>query len=347
MMPEHSSANLRLATVVAILLAALLFVTSAPANADILANVKQRKSLLCGVDPGVPGFATVDDQRRWSGFDVDYCRAIAAAVLGDARAVTFVPLTARERFKAVADASVDVVIRNTEWTMARDTSFGVTFVGVDFYNGEGFMVRRALGINSALQLSGAKVCVETGSTTEIAVASYFKAHGMNYVPVMVGAGGERGAYETGQCDAFTGDLVTLYSQRLLLSAPDDSVVLPEIVTKEPYGPLVMQSDYRWQSVVRWVHFALLDAEELGVTAANVTAMRQSDSSDIRQLLGTDGTLGKSIGLDAAWAANAIAAVGNYGEIFDRNLGSGSSLQIPRGLNALWTDGGIQFAPPIR
>jgi general L-amino acid transport system substrate-binding protein len=346
MMSEPSFANLRFGTVVAALVAALLLVLVAPASADVLANVKQRKSLLCGVDPGVPGFATVDDRRQWSGFDVDYCRAIAAAVLGDARAVTFVPLTARERFKAVTDGSVDVVIRNTEWTMARDTSFGVTFVGVDFYNGEGFMVRRGLGINSALQLSGARICVETGSTTEVAVAAYFKTHGMTYVPVMVGAGGERTAYETGQCDAFTGDLVALYSQRLLLSAPDDSIVLPEIVTKEPYGPLVMQTDYRWQSVVRWVHFALLDAEELGVTAANVAAMKQNDNSDIRQLLGTDGALGKSIGLDAAWAANAIAAVGNYGEIFDRNLGSGSSLQIPRGLNALWTDGGIQFAPPI-
>jgi len=346
-MPEPTSTCLRLSKAVfAAVVFAFCFIAMAPAQADILANVKQRKTLLCGVDPGVPGFATVDDQRRWSGFDVDYCRAIAAAVLGDAKAVTFVPLTARERFKAIQDGSVDVLIRNTEWTMARDTSFGVTFVGVDFYNGQAFMVRRSLGINSALQLSGAKICVESGSAAEVAIAAYFKTHGMNYAPVMVDADGERPAYETAQCDAFTGDLVTLYSQRLLLAAPDESIVLPEIVAKEPYGPLVPQADYRWQAVVRWVHFALLDAEELGITAGNVDAMTQSDNSDVRQLLGTDGTPGKSIGLDAAWAANAIAAVGNYGEIFDRNLGKDSALQIPRGLNALWTEGGIQFAPPV-
>ncbi len=346
-MPKQSSMSLRLGTLIAVVIAAFCFsAATVPVHADILANVKLRKSLLCGVDPGVPGFATVDDQRRWSGFDVDYCRAIAAAVLGDARAVTFVPLTARERFKAIQNGSIDVLIRNTEWTMARDTSFGVTFVGIDFYNGQGFMVRRSLGINSVLQLSGAKICVENGSAAEVAIGAYFKAHGMTYAPVMVDADNERAAYETARCDAFTGDLVTLYSQRLLLSAPEQSIVLPEIVTKEPYGPLVLQTDYRWQAVVRWVHFALLDAEELGVTAANVEAMKQSDDSDIRQLLGADGALGKSIGLDPAWAANAIAAVGNYGEIFDRNLGKDSSLQIPRGLNALWTEGGLQFAPPV-
>jgi general L-amino acid transport system substrate-binding protein len=209
------------------------------------------------------------------------------------------------------------------------------------------MVRRSLGINSALQLSGARICVESGSTAEIAIAAYFKTHGMTYVPVMVDANGERAAYETAKCDALSGDLVALYAQRLLLAAPDDSLVLPEIVTKQPYGPLVLQTDYRWQAIVRWVHFALLDAEELGVTSRNVGEMKQNDNSDVRQLLGSDGALGKSLGLEAAWAANAIAAVGNYGEIFDRNLGKDSAFQMPRGLNALWTEGGIQFAPAIR
>ncbi|HVZ13550.1 MAG TPA: transporter substrate-binding domain-containing protein, partial [Bauldia sp.] len=202
-MSGPSSNFIRLAALIVAIIMPVVLGPFAPARADTLSNVKQRKSLLCGVDPGVPGFATVDDQRQWSGFDVDYCRAIAAAVLGDARAVTFVPLTARERFKALQDGSVDVLIRNTEWTMARDTAFGVTFVGVDFYNGQGFIARRSLGINSALQLSGAKICVESGSADEIALAAYFKAHGMNYVPVMVEAGGERAAYETAQCDAFT------------------------------------------------------------------------------------------------------------------------------------------------
>ncbi len=340
--------SLRLRSIAVFLLAALVVASvAAPASAGVLEAVKARKSLLCGVDPGLPGFASLDGQKQWSGFDVDYCRAIAAAVLGDPAAVTFVPLTARERFKALQSGAVDVLIRNTEWTMARDTGFGVTFVGVNFYNGQGFMVHKALGVGSALQLSGAKVCVESGSATEIAVAAYFKAHGMSYVPVAVDAEKERATYDTGLCDVFTGDIVSLYAQRLLLAAPDDSTVLPEILSKEPYGPLVVQNDFRWQAVVRWVHFALLDAEELGVTSANVDAMKSSDDSDIRQLLGADGSLGKSIGLDAGWAANAIKAVGNYGEIFDRNLGKNSRLQMPRGLNALWTDGGIQFAPPVR
>ena len=325
----------------------LAFATVLPASADVLATVKQRKSLLCGVDQGLVGFATVDDQKHWSGFDADYCRAIAAAVLGDAGAVTFVPLTARERFKAVQSGAVDVLVRNTEWTMARDTAFGLTFVGVTYYGGQGFMVHKGLGVGSALQLSGAKVCVERGSDTEVAVASYFKKHGMSYVPVAVDGDSQRSAYERGLCDVFTGDTIDLYEQRLLLAAPDDSIVLPELITKEPFGLLVANGDQRWQAIVHWVHFALLDAEELGISAANVDALRASDDSDVRQLLGADGSLGKALGLDAGWAANAIKAVGNYGEMFDRDLGKGSRLQIPRGLNALWTDGGIQFAPPVR
>ena len=334
-------------TLVAAVLA-LLVVAAGAAHAGILEQVKERKALRCGVDPGLPGFATVDDHQQWSGFDVDYCRAVAAAVIGDGNAVTFVPLTARERFKALQSGAVDVLIRDTAWTMGRDTAFGISFAGVNYYGGQGFMVPKSLGIDSALQLTGANVCTETGSATDIAVSAYFKAHAMTYNPVAVEDDErQKAAYESGLCNVYTGDTVALYGARLALTKPDDSIVLPEILSKEPYGPATLQSDYRWLAVVRWVHFALLDAEELGVTGGNVNAMKASDNADARALLGAEGSLGKSIGLDDAWAANAIRAVGNYGEIFERNLGAGSRLQIPRGLNALWTNGGIQFAPPIR
>ena len=338
--------SLRSFTLIA--LAALLsFYTFSSSGAAVLDAVKQRKMLVCGVDPGLAGFATVDSQKQWSGFDVDYCRAIAAAVLGDPKLVTFEPLTARERFRALQQGSVDVLIRNTAWTMARDTTFGVSFVGVNFYNGQGFMVPKSLGVDSALQLSGAKVCLEPGSATEVAVAAYFNAHSMSYVTVPVTAESQPAAYKTSQCNVATGDVAGLHAMRLALADPDGSIVLPEVLSKEPYGPAVLESDFRWASIVRWVHFALIDAEELGVTQANVEGMKSSDNGDIRQLLGADGALGKGIGLDASWAANAIKAVGNYGEIYERNLGLGSPLQMPRGRNALWTNGGLQFAPPVR
>lgn len=318
------------------------------ATAGVLDTVKQRKMLQCGVNPGLPGFATVDGQGHWTGFDVDYCRAIAGAVLGDAKAVKFVPLTTKERFKALQTGAVDVLVRDTAWTMARDTSFGLTFAGINYYNGQGFMVPKALGVDSALQLTGANVCVETGSATEIAVTAYFKTHNMSYVAVPVGDDAkQKSAYESGLCNVYTGDTVSLYGARVGLKEPENSIVLPEIVSKEPYGPVVKQGDERWLALVKWVHFALLDAEELDITAENVDAMKDSENGDVRQLLGVEGGLGKAIGLDNAWAANVIRAVGNYGEIFERNLGADSKLQIPRGLNALWTKGGLQFAPAIR
>ena len=319
-----------------------------PGHASTLDEVKARGTLICGVDPGLPGFSQVDDQKQWSGFDVDYCRAIAAAVLGDAKAVTFVPLTTKQRFRAARTGKVDVLIRDTGWTMARDTTFGLTFAGINFFNGYGFMVPKTLGVTSALELTGAKVCVEAGSTDEVAVAAYFKAHNMTYTPVPVAnTKAAAAAYVGGKCNAYTGDTVGLSAARLGLANPNDHVLLPEILSKEPYGPMVRENDYRWFDVVKWVHFALLDAEELGVTSANVDAMKASPDSDIRQLLGSEGSFGEGIGLTNAWAANAIKAVGNYGEIFERNLGAGSKFHMARGLNALWTDGGIQFAPPVR
>jgi general L-amino acid transport system substrate-binding protein len=338
-----------LALFAALVLAVAFAAASATAAAaGVLEQVKQRRALACGVDPGLAGFAALDPAGTWHGLDVDYCRAIAAAVLGDASLVKFVPLTERERFKALQSGQVDVLIRDTAWTMGRDASFATVFTGVNYYGGIGFMVPKSLGVDSALQLTGANVCLETGSATEVAVAQYFKTRGMtvNAVPVE-NEDAERAAYVSGACNVMTGDTIQLYGARLALPKPDENMVLPEIVSKNAYGPAVAAGDWRWAAIVRWVHFALIDAEELGVTAATVDQLRASDNADVRQLLGVEGSLGKAIGLDNAWAANAIRAVGNYGEIFERNLGAGSHLQIPRGLNALWSNGGIQYAPPVR
>ena len=346
----------------AVLAACILGLCASSASASTLDNIRDRKILNCGVNPGLAGFSVVDEQEVWSGFDVDYCRAIAAAVLGDANAVNFVPLTARERFRELQSGRVDVLVRDTAWTMGRDTVFGLTFVGVNYYNGFGFMVRKSLGLDSALQLSGTRVCVETGSAGEVAVTQFFATNGMNYTAVSVeNDEQQKAAYEMPApqadaagatstqpyCDVYTGDLVSLYGARLRLTAPDDSVVLPQSLSKEPYGPVVLQDDDQWFAIVKWVHFALVNAEELGVTAANVDQMLNSPNEDARNLLGSEGAFGEGIGLTNDWAANAVRAVGNYGEIFDRNLGANSSLKIPRGLNALWTNGGLQFAPPIR
>jgi general L-amino acid transport system substrate-binding protein len=330
------------------LTAAATVVSATYATAGTLDNVKERGKLICGVNPGLAGFSTANDADEWSGFDVDYCRAIAAAVLGDSEAVLFVPLTVRERFRELQSGKVDVLIRDTAWTMARDTTIGLLFAGVNYYNGIGFMVPRALGVDSALQLTGTQVCVEGGSAVEAAVVAYFVAHEMRYTRVTVENDEEqKDAYESGRCNVLAGDHVGLHGLRLRLDKPEDSIVLPDYLSKEPYGPVVLQGDDRWFAVVRWVHFALLIAEELGVRSDNVEAMPTSAGEDVRNLLGTQSAFGEGIGLTNDWAANAIRAVGNYGEIFERNLGSGSALRIDRGLNALWTNGGIQFAPPVR
>ena len=321
---------------------------SRPAAADTLADVQARKILNCGVDPGLPGFSVSDDGRNWHGFDVDYCRAIAAAVLGDASAVNFVPVSARQRFTMLQAREIDVLIRDTAWTMARDTTYGLNFTGVTYYNGQGFMVPTSLGVNSGLQLTGARVCVESGSAAEVAVAAFFQTRGMTYTAVPVdSAAKQQEAYETDACNVYTGDLVTLHAARLTLAQPDANLVLPDVLSKEAYGPLVIDNDPRWFNIVRWVHFALVNAEELGVTSQNVDTMASGTNAEVRQLLGQDGEFGKGIGLSNDWAAAAIRQAGNYGEIFDRNLGDGSSLKIARGLNELWTNGGLQFAPPVR
>jgi general L-amino acid transport system substrate-binding protein len=318
------------------------------AQAGTLDDVKAKGFIQCGSNTSLIGFGVPDDQNNWTGLDVDFCRALAAAIFNDPTKVKFTPLSAKERFTALQSGEIDVLSRNTTWTMSRDTSLGLKFAGVTYYDGQGFMVKKSLGVNSALNLNGASVCTQTGTTTELNLADYFKANNMTYNPVVFEKQADVvGAYDSGRCDAYTTDASGLYSSRLGLTNPDDHVVLPEIISKEPLGPLVRQGDFQWFSIVKWVHYALLNAEELGVNQANVDQMKSSENPDIRRLLGAEGEFGAGVGLSNDWAANTVKAVGNYGEIFDRNVGSGSPLQIARGLNALWTKGGIQYAPPIR
>jgi general L-amino acid transport system substrate-binding protein len=322
---------------------------SAAASAATLDDVKARGHLQCGVNTGTPGFGALDPATNdWAGFDVDYCRALAAAIFNDPKAVQFTPLTAAERFTALQSGEVDVLFRNTTWTMSRDTQQGLAFTGVNYYDGQGFMTRKENNVASALELDGATVCVQTGTTTELNLADYFAANDMTFTPVVFEELSEvDAAYDSGACDAYTTDASGLAAIRLTLSAPDDHILLPEIISKEPLGPVVRQGDEQWFMIVRWLHFALVTAEESGVTSANVEEMKNSDDVGIKRLLGTEGEFGQGIGLDAAWAANAIKAMGNYGEIFERNIGASTPIGLERGVNALWTEGGLQYAPPIR
>lgn len=313
-----------------------------------LAQVKQRNSLNCGSNTGLAGFGVPDAQGNWQGLDVDLCRAVAAAVFNDPQKVKFIPLTAKDRFTALQSGEVDVLVRNSTWTMTRDASLGLLFTGVNYYDGQGFMVRKKLGVNSALQLSGASVCTQQGTTTELNLADYFRANNLKYEVVAFASSDETvKAYDAGRCDAFTTDASGLYSERLKLNAPDDHIVLPEIISKEPLGPSVRNNDPQWFNVVKWVHFAMLNAEELGVTKANVDQMLKSDNPEIKRLLGTEGKFGETIGLTSDWVVRIIKHVGNYGESFEKNVGQGSLLKIARGQNALWTKGGLQYAPPVR
>ena len=327
--------------------AALCLIAGA-ASAGTLDDVKAKGFLQCGVNTGLLGFASTNDAGDWSGFDIDYCRAVATAIFGDPTKVKFTPLNAKERYTALQTGEVDLLARNTTWTMSRDTSLGLKFAGVNYYDGQGFMVKKSQGVTSALELSGASVCVQTGTTTELNLADFYKVHKMQYNLVAFEKEEEvEAAYSGGRCDSLTTDASGLYSIRLTLGNPDDHLVLPEIISKEPLGPVVRQGDDQWFNIVKWTHYALLNAEEYGVTQANVDEMKTSDNEDIKRLLGVEGTFGEGIGLGNDWAYNVIKKLGNYGEIFDRNIGAGSKLKIARGLNALWSKGGIQYAPPIR
>ena len=318
------------------------------ASAQTLKTIKDRGLLSCGVTQGLAGFSLPDDKGNWTGLDVDICRAIAAAVFNDPSKVKFVPLSAKDRFTALQSGEVDLLSRTTTWTLSRDTSLGANFAGVTYYDGQGFMVKKSLKVNSALELNSASVCVATGTTTELNLADYFKGNNMKYEVIAFATADEAiKAYESGRCDVFTTDQSGLYGERLKLANPADHVVLPEIISKEPLGPMVRHGDDQWFDIVKWALFAMITAEELGITQKNVDEKAKSDNPELKRIFGTDGNLGEQLGLTKDWVTRIVKAVGNYGESFDRNVGAGSKLGIARGLNQLWNKGGIQYAPPIR
>ncbi len=313
---------------------------------DTLAAVKQRGQLVCGVATSGVGLSMPDSQGVWRGIDADYCRAFAAAVLGDANKLRFVATTTQQRFTALQPGEVDVLARATTWTFTRDATVGLAFTGINLFDGQGFMVKKALGVKSAKELDGASICLLPGTTSEQNVTDWFRTNGLKFSPVVIEQPSElQSAFFSGRCDVYSNDRSDMTGIRSAQGdRAGDYVILPETISKEPLGPLVRQGDWRWFEIIRWVHFALLDAEELGVNAGNVDAMKASKNPEIRRLLGVEGDFGKQLGLDDAWAADAIRAVGNYGEVWDRNQ---KPLGVDRGANRLWRDGGLQFAPPMR
>ncbi len=311
--------------------------------------IKARGQLLCGVSTGVAGFASADSQGKWTGIDVDVCRAVAAAIFGDADKVKYIPTTAQQRFTALQSGEVDLLVRTTTYTLTRDTALGFDFTGINYYDGQGFMVNKKLGVKSAKELNGATVCVQPGTTTELNLADYFRANKMTFKPVVIEKIEEvRAAFFAGRCDVFTTDASGLYATRAANApTPDDYIILPEIISKEPLGPVVRHGDNQFADIVRWAFYAMLEAEEYGITSKNVDEMLKSDNPAIKRILGVTPGMGKALGVDEKWVYNIIKQVGNYGEVFDRNVGAGSPLKIARGQNALWTQGGLQYAPPIR
>jgi len=311
-----------------------------------LDSVKAKGFLQCGVSTGIAGFSAPDSKGVWRGIDVDVCRAIAAAVLGDAAKVRYTPLTTQQRFTAIQSGEVDILSRNTTWTLARDTTLGLNFVGINYYDGQGFMVQRKLNVKSAKQLNGATICMQPGTTTELNLADYFRANKMSFKPVVIEKLEEvLNAYFNGRCDAFTTDHSGLISLRGSRAAkPDDHVILPEIISKEPLGPAVRHGDDRWFDVVKWSMFAMIEAEELGLSSKNIGKEASSINPTVQRFVGGSGDIGKMLGLDNKWAFNIVKQVGNYAESFDANL---TPLGFERGLNRLWNQGGLMYAPPIR
>ncbi|GAA6208744.1 amino acid ABC transporter substrate-binding protein [Cognatishimia sp. WU-CL00825] len=329
--------------------AAIACVSAGVAAAGTLDDVKARGKLNCGVASGLVGFATPDASGEWGGFDVSVCRAVAGAVLGDPKAVEFVPTTGKTRFTALASGEIDMLARNTTWTFSRDVDLKFTFVGVNYYDGQGFMVPKELGVASAKELDGATVCIQTGTTTELNLADFFRTNGISYEPVPIETNAEaQQQYLAGACDVYTTDASGLAATRAAFENPGDHTVLPEIISKEPLGPLVRHGDNEWGDIVRWTLNALITAEELGVTSANVAEMSAgTDNPEVNRLLGSEGSLGEMLGLDAEWAKRAIMAGGNYGEVFEKNIGENTPIGLARGLNAQYTDGGLLYSPPFR
>ena len=329
--------------------AALALAAAAPAHASVLEEVRAAGALTCGINPGLAGFAYTDDDGRWIGFDVAYCRALAAAVLGDAERIKFVNVTTKNRFALLQSREIDVLVRNTTWTFSRDVTLGLTFAGVNFYDGQGFLGRRALGLASAAELGGASVCIQLGTTTELNLAEFFRRRGLEYEPVPIETNAEaQFAYQGGRCDVLASDASGLAAIRSTLADPDAHMIFPEIISKEPLGPVVREGDEQWADIARWVLNALILGEEHGLTRANVAAQAAAGSelTVVNRLLGREGSAGQDLGLDAEWAVRALAAEGNYAEIFERYVGAGSKLGLARGLNALYRDGGLIYSPPF-
>ena len=321
------------------------------AQGATLKTVKARGRLICGVNQGLIGFAYPDNRGKWRGFDVDFCRAMAAALFNNPDAVRYQPLSSKERFTAVVSGEVDVLWRNTTWTFSRDTGNALDFAGVNYYDGQGFMVPKSLNVKSVAELNGARICVQTGTTTELTLADYFRARGLKYEGVVVDTEDQaRSNYAREACDAFTTDISQLAAARSTLSNPNDHIILPEVVSKEPLGPVVRQGDSQWRDIVAWTLYATILAEELGVTSKNVDDLRRnSKDPEIRRLLGVEGGMGAMLGLTNDWAYRIIKKVGNYGEIFERNIGRSSPMKLERGINALWSPDkpGLMYAPPVR
>jgi general L-amino acid transport system substrate-binding protein len=330
-------------------LAAFLMVLGAHnASAQTLKTVKERGNLICGVSQGILGFSTSNGQDEWTGFDVDFCRAMAAAIFNDPTKVKFVPLSTSERFQALRTGAVDVLSRNTTWTMSRETVLGLNFAAVTYYDGQGFMIRDDSKIESALELGGKKICAQKDTTTELNVADYFAANNMKYELITFPAASEAlQAYDQSRCDVLTSDISQLHAERVKLADAAKHVILPDIISKEPLGPAVRQGDDQWLNIVKWTHFAMLNGEELGVSSQTIDRALKSEKPEVKRLVGVEGNFGPSTGLDKDWAARIIRLVGNYDEVFERNVGTRTKLGIPRGINNLWTQGGIQYGPPIR
>ncbi|RXJ71712.1 amino acid ABC transporter substrate-binding protein [Veronia nyctiphanis] len=341
-------ANKMKVLVAAIAATTAMMSTSVMAAEDTLGKVKKQGYVSCGVSTGLPGFSNPNAKGEWEGLDVEFCQALAAAALGDKSKVKYVPLTPKERFTALQSGEIDVLSRNTTWTLQRDGTLGLNFAGVNYYDGQGFMVNKKLGVTSALELDGAAVCVQSGTTTELNLADYFKANNMKFSPVVYDTyDASVKGFEAGRCDTLTTDQSGLYASRVKLSDPASAVVLPEVISKEPLGPVVRQGDDNWFNIAKWTLNTMINAEEFGVTSDNVDSMKGSKDPNVKRLLGLDGPKGKGLGLNDDWGYQVIKQVGNYGESFERTVGKDSPLQISRGLNALWNDGGIMYAPPIR
>ena len=329
--------------------AAAAVAISVTANAGTLDDVRAKGFVQCGVSQGVPGFSNPDKAGNWSGIDVDVCRAVAAAIWGDADKVKYTPLTAKERFTALQSSEIDVLSRNTTWTLVRDTALGLDFAGVNYYDGQGFMVRKDLGVSTAMELDGASVCVNIGTTTELNMADFFRTNGLDYEPVVFEKSDEVvAAYDAGRCDVYTTDRSGLAANRVKLADPDAHMILPETISKEPLGPVVRHGDNQWGDVVRWSLYAMIEAEEYGVNSGNVDDLKANTTNPIiKRLLGVEGDTGESLGLPNDWAFNIVKHVGNYAESYDRNVGPDTIVGLSRGVNALWKDGGIQYAMPVR